>query len=263
MKLSRIYNELVNREWAGDKDLKGSKRRADVVLNHFGDDTDIRSIDYQKVMGFIEACKWEGLTGSTINRRLAVLSKMFTVARRFDPKVMRPEITRQKEGKPRQRVLTTEEANALINQDWKYPLHRLLTVLLMDTGIRPSEIIRGKWEVTGDEITLFDTKNGDDRTLPLTPEAKAAAITIKETGRRMPYTTYLKYFTQARKAAGLRPDVTPYTMRHSAITKLAENTDNVILIQKWAGHKDIATTQRYVKATRKGMDKLAQVLRRN
>ena len=263
MKLSRIYNELVNREWSGNKDLKGSKRRADDVLNHYGDDTDIRSIDYQKVMGFIEACKREGLTGSTINRRLAVLSKMFTVARRFDPKIMRPEITRQKEGKPRQRVLTTDEANALINGDWKFPLHRSLTVLLMDTGVRPSEIIRGKWKVEGDELTLFDTKNGEDRTLPLTPEAKAAALDIKAAGKRLPYTTYLQHYTKVRKAVGLGPDVTPYTMRHSAITKLAEATDNVILIQKWAGHKDIATTQRYVKATRKGLEKLAAVLRRN
>lgn len=262
MKLSRIYNELVNVEWAGNKDLKGSRRRADDVLNHFGDDTDIRSINYQKVMGFIEAGKKEGLTGSTINRRLAVLSKMFTIAQRHNPNIQRPEITRQREGKPRQRVLTTEEANALVNYPWKYPLHRALTVLFMDTGVRPSEIMRGKWSVDGDEITLFDTKNGDDRTLPLTPEAKAAAMEIKVAGKRLPYTTYGKYFKLAAKELGLK-DVCPYTMRHSAITKLAEATDNVILIQKWAGHKDLATTQRYVKATKKGMDKLAQVLRRN
>lgn len=260
MKLSRIYNELVNVEWKDNKDLVGSRRRLDAVLNYFGDHTDIRSIDYQQVMSFIQHLEGKNLKGGTINRHLAVLSKMFTIAQRHDRRIMRPEITRQREGKPRQRVLTTEEANRLIAQEWRYPLHKALTVLLMDTGIRPSEIIRGKWEINGDEITLFDTKNGDDRTLPLTAEARAAAEQIKAAGKRLPYTTYLWHYTQARKAAGLGPDVTPYTMRHSAITKLAEATDNVILIQKWAGHKDLATTQRYVKATRKGMDKLAAVL---
>lgn len=259
MKLSKLYNELVNVEWRDNKDLKGSQRRADDVLNYFGDDTDIRSIDYKRVQDFIAAGKDEGVTGSTINRRLAVLSKMFTVAMRHDPRIRRPEITRQKEGKPRQRVLTDAEANAIINYDWKYPLHRALTVLFMDTGCRPSEIIRGKWTIDGDEITLFDTKNGDDRTLPLTAEAKAAALEIKAAGKRLPYTTYGHHFKLAVRALGLK-DVQPYTMRHSAITKLAEATDNVILIQKWAGHKDLATTQRYVKATRKGMEKLAAAL---
>lgn len=265
MKLSKLYNELVNVEWKENKDKEGSVRAADCVLNHFGDHTDIKTIDYGQVMDYISALKRKQYKGSTINRRLSALSKMFTLAKRHDPRIQRPEIPRQKESKPRQRVLKDEEVKALIDYPWTYLVHRELTVLLIDTGVRPGEIVKGEWTVDEEDstITLFDTKNGDDRTLPLTPQAKAAAINLKRAGKNLCYSTYWKHFHKAVTELGLKDQVMPYTIRHSALTKLAENTDNVLLIQKWAGHKNLQTTQRYVKATRKGMDKLAAVLQRS
>jgi integrase len=62
-----------------------------------------------------------------------------------------------------------------------------------------------------------------------------------------------------KKAVGFGDDVVTYTLRHTCLTKLAEDADG-LLIQKWAGHKSIATTQRYVKATKRGMDALAKLL---
>ena len=264
MKLSKLYNELVRVEWVDNKDIAGSIRAADCVMNHFGDDADIRGIDYQKVMGYITKLKGNEFKGSTINRRLSALSKMFTIAKRHDARIQRPEIPRQKESKPRQRILKDSEVKALIDYPWTYLAHRELTVLLIDTGVRPGEIVNGEWTIdeADSTITLLDTKNGDDRTIPLTPDAKVAALNIKKAGRQLCYSTYWKHFHKAVTVLGLKDQVMPYTIRHSALTKLAENTDNVLLIQKWAGHKNLATTQRYVKATRKGMDKLASVLTR-
>jgi integrase len=264
MKLSKLYNELVNVEWRDHKDKRCSTHSANIVLNHFGDDADIRTIDYKKVMGFIDALREKGYTGSTINRRLSALSMMFTVAKRHDSRIQRPEIPRQKEGKPRQRILKDEEVKALIDYPWTHPSHKDLTVLLMDTGVRPGEIVNGEWklDVQDGTITLLDTKNGEDRTLPLTAEAMAAAKAIKGHGKNLSYPCYWKHFNATVKALGLKDAVMPYTIRHSTLTKLAENTDNVLLIQKWAGHRSLSTTQRYVKATRKGMDKLAAVLTR-
>lgn len=261
MKLSRIYNELVNFEWKGVKRPGQLRANADVVLNYFGDDTDIRTIDYKKVVEFVGYLKGKGVTGSTVNRKLSALSKMFTVAQRHDRRITRPEIPRQPENKPRKRVLTDDEATALINYPWKCDSHRWLVTLLIDTGVRPGEITDGEWSVQDDTLTLLDTKNGDDRFITLTPEALDAALKIKA-GKRIHYSRFSKAFRQAVKDLKLPKGVMPYTIRHSALTKLAENTDNVILIQKWAGHKNLQTTQRYIKATKKGMDKLADVLRR-
>lgn len=263
MQLKRLHNEVVRTDWATAKAKRSLTANSNEVLNFFGDDTDIRSIDYKRVMEFVAAQQGKGLSGSTINRKLSALSKLYTVARRHDKKIVRIEIPLQKEGKPRQRIFTNDEANALVDYAWSRPERRDLTVLLMDTGIRPGEIVHGKWTVTGDEITLFDTKNGDDRTLVLTPDAKAAAVRLQDhfaKGGHIIYSKYFEEFVKARKAAGLGDDAVPYVMRHTAITRLAEATDNVILIQKWAGHKNLQTTQRYVKATRKGMENLANML---
>ena len=266
MKLKRILQETIRTDWADDKNKAKSIANSNAVLDFFGDDKDIRSITYAEVLDFIEAQRATGVCGSTINRKLSCLSKFYTVAKRYDSKIMRLELPRQKEGKPRQRVYTDEECDALVNYPWSKPERRDLTVLLMDTGVRPGEITKGEWYVKGDEITLLDTKNGDDRTLILTPEAKGAATRLRafiDSGAKLSYASYYDEFKRARKHLKLGDDCVVYTMRHSAITKLAERTDNVLLIQKWAGHKDLATTQRYVKATRKGMENLANVLRRN
>lgn len=263
MKLSKLYNELIRGDWADQKDTKGSQRNADAVLNYFGDDHDIRSITYQDVQAFTESLKKKGMSGSTINRKLAALSKMYTVAQRHDRRIARVEITRQKESKPRQRVLTDAEALALTSYPWANPTFRDFTVLLMDTGIRPSEITRGEWRVQGDELTLVDTKNGDDRTVLLTPEAQEAAQRLRKSNGRIHYSTYSLAFRTALKELGIKGDVVPYTMRHTALTRLGNATENVILIQKWAGHKNLQTTQRYIKVSRKGLEGLANVLRRS
>jgi integrase len=262
MKLKTILHELETVEWADNKDKSGSVRNANDVLDHFGDNADIRSIEYGDVIGFTKALKVKGLGGCAINRKLAALSKMFTIAARHDPRIKRPEIPRQKESKPRQRVLKAEEAEALIAWDWKYPSHRDLTVLFMDTGVRPGEITKGEWELDGDTMVLRDTKNGDDRFLILTPAAQAAAARLKALPAMPSYSTYSKCFVRARAALGLE-DVVVYTIRHTALTNLAERIDNPLLIQKWAGHKNLATTQRYVKATRQGMQRLADALKRS
>lgn len=263
MKLISIYNELLRTDWSNLKSPRSVKSLSEDVLEYFGDNRDIRTIGYKEVVEFTNALKKQKLTGSTINRKLAVLSKFFTVARRHDPKINRPEITRQKEGRPRQRVLTSAEAELLTTtNEWKYPEYRDLTIVLVDTGVRPSEITDGDWSLHEDELTLRDTKNGEDRTIILTPDAKAALLRLKQ-GRKFKYNTYYIEFKRVAKALGMDNEVVVYTLRHSALTRLANATDNVFLIQKWAGHKDLQTTQRYVKAARKGMENLANVLRRH
>lgn len=260
MKLKTIVNELVRTDWRDLKAQRSAMCNAEEVMDFFGEGTDIRTITYKKITEFITTLEEKGNKGGTVNRRLAALSKMYTVAMKHDPKINRPIIPRQKEGKPRQRVLTAAEAEALINWPWKKAEHRDLTVVLIDTGCRPSEITDGVWSLDGDVLTFSDTKNGDDRFVLLTPDAQAAAERL--VGVSLDYDAYYHQFKKAR--AGLKlTDVVVYTIRHTALTNLAERVDNPLLIQKWAGHRNLATTQRYVKQTRKGMEKLAAALRRS
>ena len=121
MKLKRILNETLRTDWANAKSKKKLIANSGDILDYFGDDKDIRSITYADVLNFIEKQQREGSAGGTINRKLSCLSKFYTVAKRFDAKIMRLELPRQKEGKPRQRIYSDAEATALVNYPWTKP----------------------------------------------------------------------------------------------------------------------------------------------
>lgn len=244
--------------WKGTKSERGSIRQGQDVVDFFGPHCAMSAIDYQRVEAFIDHLRSKGLSGSTINRKLSALSTAFKMARRVDPRIPRPDLPKQKEGRPRQRVLTDAEAAQMLDWEGWTPTYRAMTAFLLKTGARFSECF-GQINLEGRYCTFVDTKNGTDRTIALTKDALAAYPVFRSSMTKDDYWAYERAFIKMRKALGLGDDVVIYTLRHTCLTKLAEKADG-LLIQKWAGHKSIATTQRYVKATKKGMDALAQLL---
>jgi len=259
--LKDVQQLAEQKVWAGTKDARNSIRRGQEALDFFGEDTPVSDVTYARVETYIDTMKKEKLGGATINRKLAALSVLFKMARRLDPNVIKPELPKQKEGKPRERVLSPEERVRMLAWDGWTPVYQALTTFLDQTGARLAEAMNTKKvKVVGNSCTFFDTKNGDDRTITLTPKALAAWETYSKRIKPDDEWKYRRAFERMRKGVGLGDDVVIHTLRHTCLTTLAEKTDNALLIQKWAGHKSIATTQRYVKATKKGMDALAQLL---
>lgn len=244
--------------WRGTKAEQGSIRRGQSVVDYFGPTIAMSAIDFNRVEGFVDHLRSQKLSGATINRKLAALSTAFKMARRIDPHIPRPDFPKQKEGRPRQRVLTDEEAAAMLAWEGWTPVHKAMTVFLLKTGARFSECF-GQIKLEDRYCTFIDTKNGTDRTIKLTSDAFEAFPVFRKGMTKDGYWGYERAFSKMRGALGFGPDVVIYTLRHTCLTKLAEKADG-LLIQKWAGHKSIATTQRYVKATKRGMDALAKLL---
>lgn len=256
-----VQHLAEQKAWAGTKDAHNSIRRGQEAVDFFGEDTPVSSVSYARVEAYISMMQAEKLAGATINRKLAALSVLFKMARRLDPSIIKPELTKQREGKPRERVLTTEERERMLAWDGWTVAYQALTAFLDQTGARLAEAMNtAKVKVVGNSCTFFDTKNGDDRTITLTPKALAAWQSYHKKLKPDDEWKYRRAFEKMRGALKLGDDVVIHTLRHTCLTTLAEKTDNALLIQKWAGHKSIATTQRYVKATKKGMDALAQLL---
>jgi len=116
-------------------------------------------------------------SSSTVNRYLAALSKALSVAVRewgwLDDSPMR-KVSKPSEGKGRERFLSLQEKDRLLeackvsSNPFLYPLVNLSIL----TAMRFSELIQLKWEdvnFNAGLITLSETKNGDRRTIPLTP----------------------------------------------------------------------------------------------
>ncbi len=260
MTLEWLFTELEKADWGGHKSLPTHLKNASVVMEFFGKDRVITSIAYMDVQDFVAYLTKKYGNGSSVNRKLAPLSKAFTFARRVDPSVSKPEMPRAKENKARSRILSAAQVTALVNwEGWK-PASKDYVTVLADTGCRGKSDMKA-FRIEDGEVTFLDTKNGDERTVALTEEALAALGRMQKRPL-IRYHTFLGHFRKAVEALGLPEDVVPYTLRHTAITRLSERGANIVDIQQFAGHRSVATTSRYIKQTRESRKKMLGMLAR-
>jgi integrase len=175
-------------------------------------------------------------TPSTVNRYLAVLSHVFTVARRewlwvfhnpFDG------VGKLSESRGRVRFLTEDERTALLSETAKDPVLHTFVVLALSTAARAGELLSLKWsdvDLKEGRILLRVTKNATPRTAWLHGEALRLlaahgkvrrlsdnSVFSSPMGRRYRYNNA---FVAACEAAGVK-DFRFHDLRHSAATYLA------------------------------------------
>jgi len=175
-------------------------------------------------------------SGATINRYLAALSKVFTVARKewhwlshnpFDG------VSKNREGKGSIRFLSNDERERLLEQTAKNPVLHTFVVLALSTAARAGELQNLTWsdvDLKDGRLLLRKTKNGQGRTAWAHGEAlrllKAHGkvrrldddrVFVSVTGRLYRYT---EDFNAACEAAQVK-DFRFHELRHSAATYLA------------------------------------------
>ncbi len=137
-------------------------------------------------------------------------------------------------------------------------LLRDVTTLLIDTGMRPDECYRLRWENIRDgavHVLCGKTSNAR-RVLPLTERA-AALIEMRRKrascewvfpaptrSGHMEKSTLKKQHARACLMAAVHP-FTMYDLRHTCLTRWAARMDPYTLAYL-AGHSDFSTTRRYV-----------------
>jgi integrase len=218
--------------------------------------------------------KWRGkpLSGSTVKKELNMLSRLFGYAEieegidlpRGNPvrKVRMP-----KDGAGRERRLTEEEWKSLENE-CRASRNRNLwpcVQLAIALGARQGELLNLEWKDVNKKRSvalLRETKNGDDRAVPLTSEALAVlnSLPVSITGGnvlKMARMTLYHAFIAAVKRAGIS-DYTFHDLRHEALSRLAERGDLTTLeIASISGHKTLSMLRRY---THLQAEKLAKKL---
>ena len=200
---------------------------------------------------------------STVNRYLAALSHCFSVAVNewgwIDDSPMR-KVRRPTEPRGRVRSLDDGERNRLLEscQESKCPHLYPVVVLALSTGARQSEILTLKWKqvdfVRG-AITLYQTKNNEIRSLPLTG---LAAKVLKESRKVHRIDTDLVfpgkspklpinirwYWDEALKQAEIT-DFRFHDLRHAAASYLAMSGATTAEIAEVLGHKTLQMVKRY------------------
>lgn len=152
--------------------------------------------------------------------------------------------------KGRTRRLTKEEEERLFLHADPYLLN--IIKILQNTAMRVGELSKlNKDDINFDKrlAVLSDTKNGDDRVIPLNSIAIASfKEIIKEstTDKLLCFTSsYISHrFTRLCKKANI-DDMVLHSLRHEAISRLFERGFSIMEVSTISGHRSLASLKRY------------------
>ena len=120
----------------------------------------------------------------------------------------------------------------------------------IETGMRRSEILKLRWcdvDLENGFATLYDTKNGEDRRVPLTRKCIEVLQTVSQTDERVfpiSATCLRLAWNRARKKAGIT-DLRFHDLRHEAVSQFFEMGMSVPEVALISGHKDVRQLFRY------------------
>ena len=114
------------------------------------------------------------LKSSSVRRRLAIVSHMYTIAKKeWGYKIENPvlNIRKPKSPEPRNRRFTNDELTKLIKGNRASPKLRLIIQIALETAMRQSEILRVKSEDINGNTLFIPIAKTKPRTIPLTLKA--------------------------------------------------------------------------------------------
>ncbi len=253
----------------GVKALTGYKPLADARLNEIKGELVADFAAYRRAhgsgAGSTKDRKVQGLQVSTVNSNLRVLRRILRTAVEWGAVEAAPKVKLLTGERHRERVVSQEE-EAKYLQAAPEPLAPIATVLA-DTGMRPEECFRLRWESmnwdSGPHGTFMVTHGktaAARRVLPMAPRVRgllemrwdAAGRPVE--GWVWPAPTYSghvessslkKQHRNSLRLAEVRPFVL-YSLRHTFLTRLGEAGCNVWTLARIAGHSSIGISARYV-----------------
>jgi integrase len=212
---------------------------------------EVRSVD---VANYIKDRR-ASVSGGTVARELCVLSKLFRHARHnwgFDG-LENPcqNIDRPSPGKPRKGRISEEDLNKLCLHSGSPVLATALR-LAVECAMRRGELVAMEWKhVNLEEQTVYlpDTKNGDDRTVPLSLAAVELlrGLSRDSTDGRVfsvRADAITRAMSRACKRAGLS-DVRFHDSRREGTARLVKTLGNALEVSAVTGHKDWRTLRNY------------------
>ena len=192
------------------------------------------------VIGKFRDRQLKSITGTSINRKLDVISTIFTTCKKeWGYPAANPvlSIRRPKKSEPRNRRLTDAELNLLIRGNHTDEMMRNVMQIMLETGMRSGEVIRISHDhLKGATLHIPITKT-TPRTIPLT---KKGLELIKNAN--LPFNTTVdaigKKFAKLCKKYKIK-DAVPHDLRHNSLSDFMRvknlNVPETMLI---AGHKD-------------------------
>ena len=242
-------------EWSQQKSRRTTEYRMEEVVDYFGDKKKLADITSFDIENFVVHLRMKNNTGATINRKLAVVSKILKYGVRHGVVTQKPEIPKQKESAGRLKFYSQEEEQELSDAMDDHDL-RDLFLFLMDTGMRRGEALGLLWDDVDticNTVTLSDPqklKTERPRTIPLTARA-AEILRLRMSWCRTgepPFDFTNQQIDDKIKAFRV---VHPFegallhTCRHTFCSRLVQRGVPLAAVKELAGHNSLKTTLRY------------------
>jgi integrase len=216
----------------------------------------------------------EGSSAANTNNALRTLRRMLKKAQEWQLLSAVPivklveELGREELIEPwmEQRLLTVTAGARLTPKGRKsrvgWEPFRTVLLIMLDSGLRPGEIFRMRWEnIHWDKGLIFNPRGKSRKSrryVPLTERVKAALVTRKEGANegwvfpskraRSGHITdreVSKQWLEAKQLAGIPESVVLYCARHRFSTDAMEGTGNVMAVMDAMGHQSVNTTRIY------------------
>ena len=269
-------------KWISSKDVDGMRGNFGTVAEYWGLDADCSKADRDAVLTYRTAllklpgkAKGSTLSHASVNHKLSMLSVLLDIAG-CAPHTVKHLSTR---GNERMRRLRDTELAAM--RSWLLAnaerpgclaLYALIVVAL-HTAARQGELLALLWKdvyFERAEVFFRNTKDGTaGRTVPL---SNAALLILQErlagpaktlAGPFADLSGYrvVDLWAEARTALGLDADTefVFHLLRHEGLSRIADSGENAFVIKEYAGHSNISTTERYVKAGAHALQRAANV----
>jgi integrase len=238
------------------------------------------------VASYIQARKKDGVSGSTINRELDLLSAACNfVANTMEWNVRNPVVGMSlKEPEGRLRWITKEEAERLIaeasKEERKSPHLADFIRLALNTGCRKNELLKLSWDRVDFVVGCIrlegeNTKNGKRRSVPLSKVAvsalsnrkkfrddycpKSAWVFSHKNGSRVQFMQ--NRFQTACTKAGIT-NFRVHDLRHTCASWLVSAGVPLLEVRDLLGHGSIEMTERYAHLAPENLGRVAKTLDR-
>jgi integrase len=266
----KTYERFYNGTTWGDKAYFYMKQ----FQEQFGPDTPLADIGTMEIDGFMASCRSKGNANATINKKLAILSKVYRYCRERGLIDVKPPWDRLKSNSGRIRWLSGDEERALLDllTQWSKTDHADVVTCLIDTGMRPSELYRltpRDIDLKQGTVSIWQTKTDLPRTIYMTKrvlgivKARLGTVTIP-TGKLFPYDNFWmrNVWDRAKVTLGFEGDkhFVPYICRHTCASRMVQRGVPISVVKEWLGHKSITMTMRYAHLAPTNLRAAADVL---
>ncbi len=232
--------------------------------------------DVELVRGFLAHMASQNYSAATTARKIATLRSFHKWAEKRGLVSSNPMTLIRTPKQPRRlpKAITVDQINKLLSapsdSDMLGARDRAILEVLYSTGIRVSEVVainRQDIELDAGQLRIRG-KGRRERVVPVGSHAAnavrrylavaeaergaiapAAPLFMNKLGSRLSSRSVRRKVAKYLKMAGLDPDISPHTIRHSFATHLLDNGADLRAVQELLGHQSLSSTQVYTHLT--------------